>query len=146
MAKTKTKTVATPYTPTPQEQTVLEAGRKRRQARLPSPRVTVKKQGGALVIGTDHPDVGIGAALLMEAVGTSSIDFYTALVRQLVNAATKGQDADEDAVNFMLSVVKGIDPKDQVEAMLAAQLAAVHMATMTFARRLNHVDNIARLQ
>jgi hypothetical protein len=26
--------------------------------------------------------------------------------------------------------------------MLAAQMAAVHMATMTFARRLAHVDNI----
>ena len=29
-----------------------------------------------------------------------------------------------------------------MEAMLAAQMAAVHNATMTFARRLNHVDNI----
>src|SRR5215467_4179439 len=29
-----------------------------------------------------------------------------------------------------------------VEAMLAAQMAAVHNATMTFARRLNHVENI----
>lgn len=28
--------------------------------------------------------------------------------------------------------------------MLAAQMAAVHMATMTFARRLAHVDNIAQ--
>ena len=26
--------------------------------------------------------------------------------------------------------------------MLAAQMAAVHLATMTFARRLAHVDNI----
>ena len=26
--------------------------------------------------------------------------------------------------------------------MLASQMAAVHMATMTFARRLNHVENI----
>ena len=42
----------------------------------------------------------------------------------------------------MLSVIKGIEPKDQVEAMLAAQMAAVHMSTMTFARRLAHVDNI----
>ncbi len=42
----------------------------------------------------------------------------------------------------MLSVVKGIEPKDHVETMLAAQMAAVHNATMTFARRLNHVDNI----
>jgi hypothetical protein len=42
----------------------------------------------------------------------------------------------------MLAVVKGIEPHDQIEAMLAAQMAAVHMASMTFARRLAHVDNI----
>src|SRR5580765_7929448 len=42
----------------------------------------------------------------------------------------------------MLAVVKGVEPKDQVEAMLAAQMAAVHNATMTFARRLAPVDNI----
>jgi len=33
-------------------------------------------------------------------------------------------------------------PRDQIEAMLAAQMAAVHNATMTFARRLAHVDII----
>jgi hypothetical protein len=42
----------------------------------------------------------------------------------------------------MLSVIKGIKPKDQVEALLAAQMAAVHEATMTFARRLAHVDTL----
>jgi hypothetical protein len=42
----------------------------------------------------------------------------------------------------MLSLVKGVKPTDQVEAMLAAQMAAVHMATMTFARRLAHVQTI----
>ena len=42
----------------------------------------------------------------------------------------------------MLSVVKGLAPRDQIEAMLAAQMAAVHNATMTFARRLAHVDNL----
>jgi hypothetical protein len=31
----------------------------------------------------------------------------------------------------MLSIIKGIAPKDEVEAMMAAQMAAVHMATMT---------------
>src|SRR5207302_1490063 len=53
-----------------------------------------------------------------------------------------GQTADEDGLNFMLSVVKGIDPRDQIEAMLAAQMAAVHNATMTFARRLARVENL----
>ena len=51
---------------------------------------------------------------------------------------------DERELNFMLSVVKGAKPKDQIEAMLAAQMAAVHTATMTFARRLANVENIAQ--
>jgi hypothetical protein len=42
----------------------------------------------------------------------------------------------------MLAVVKGVEPRDQIEAMLAAQMAAVHNATMTFARRLAHVETI----
>jgi hypothetical protein len=48
----------------------------------------------------------------------------------------------EKGANLMLSVIKGIEPRDQIEAMLAAQMAAVHVASMTFARRLAHVDNI----
>jgi hypothetical protein len=47
-------------------------------------------------------------------------------------------------LNFMLSVVKGIEARDQVEAALAAQMAAVQMATMTFACQLAHLDNIAQ--
>jgi len=43
---------------------------------------------------------------------------------------------------LLLSVVKGIQPRDQVEVMLAAQMAAVHMATMTSAQQLAHVENI----
>ena len=49
---------------------------------------------------------------------------------------------DERGVNFMLAMINGVEPKDQVKAMLAAQTAAVHNVTMTFARRLNHVVNI----
>src|SRR5436190_333329 len=40
------------------------------------------------------------------------------------------------------ATAEAAEPRDQLEAMLAAQMAAVHNATMTFARRLNHVDNI----
>jgi hypothetical protein len=54
----------------------------------------------------------------------------------------RGGKVNEEKVNFMLSVIEGIKPRDQVEAMLAAQMAAVHVSTMTFARRLAHVENI----
>jgi hypothetical protein len=39
--------------------------------------------------------------------------------------------------DLMVSVIKGIKPKDQLESMLAAQMAAVHQVTMMLAGRLN---------
>ena len=78
----------------------------------------------------------------MGALGTTDTDFMDGLITQLANAGTQGRTVDGRGLNFMLSVVKGVEPKDQVEAMLAAQMAAVHNATMTFARRLAHVENI----
>jgi hypothetical protein len=83
-----------------------------------------------------------GYVLLMEALGTTDLDFTQELLGQLANAGSQGSEVGVQGVNFMLSIIKGIKPRDQVEAMLAAQMAAVHMATMTFARRLAHVDNI----
>jgi hypothetical protein len=70
------------------------------------------------------------------------LDFFNALLSQLGSAGSKGSEIDNQGINFMLSIIKGIKPRDQVEAMLAAQMATVHMATMTFARRLKHVDSI----
>src|SRR5258705_965532 len=42
----------------------------------------------------------------------------------------------------MVSVVKGIEPRDQIEAMLAAQMAGIHKTIMTFTRRLSNVETI----
>jgi hypothetical protein len=80
--------------------------------------------------------------LLMDALGTWDLDFYHGLLNQLATAGSKGGQVDERGLNFMLSVMKGVQPRDQLEAMLAAQMAAVHMATMTIAQRLAHVENI----
>ena len=38
--------------------------------------------------------------------------------------------------------MRGINPKDETEALLAAQMAAIHNATMAATRRLNHVETI----
>jgi hypothetical protein len=35
-----------------------------------------------------------------------------------------------------------VQPRDELEAMLALQMGAIHQATMMMARRLNHVDNL----
>jgi hypothetical protein len=113
-----------------------------RKAAEMAPRVKVLKTSESARILTDHPDDTLGYVLLMRALGTADTDFVHGLLHQLVNAGSHGRQIDEGALNFMLAVVKGVKPNDQLETMLAAQMAAIHMATMTFARRLDHVETI----
>src|SRR5215471_17636330 len=51
-------------------------------------------------------------------------------------ATAGGQQPNEKRLNFCAAVIKGIKPHDQIETMLAAQMAAVHSLTMDFAGRL----------
>ena len=79
---------------------------------------------------------------IMRALGTNSADFTDGVLQQLANAVSPGKDADEEAINFALAVIAGIEPQDELETMLAMQMVAVHMATMTFTRRLAHVETL----
>jgi hypothetical protein len=99
----------------------------------PAPRVKVSDNK----LSVEHPKEGVGWSLLMEALGTANLDFLNGLLNQLANAGSGNK---ESNLNFMLSMVKGIEPRDQLEAMLGAQMAAVHVATMTFAHRLANVE------
>jgi hypothetical protein len=87
-------------------------------------------------------EVKFDPATLRKAFGTDDLQFAEGILNQLLNVASKGQAVDERGMAFVQSVVVGIEPRDQLETMLAAQMAAVHNATMTFARRLAHVENI----
>jgi hypothetical protein len=137
------KPVAVPYAPTPKEDRAVQALSHRRAAKHPVPRIKVTHaKSGPAEIRSDHPDPMTGIQVRMTALGTTSYDFSCALLDQLAHASSKGAKVDEDGINFMLAVIAGVEPRDEIEAMLAAQMAAVHTATMTFARRLAHVDNI----
>src|SRR5690242_13969538 len=43
----------------------------------------------------------------------------------------------------MMSIITGLKPRDQIEAMIGAQMAAVHYAIMTAAHRLAHAKTLA---
>src|SRR5271154_1191264 len=124
------------YKPTPAETDALKAYSAAEDTR--APRIKVTSKG----VAPDHVSLGVAQIALMKSIGTTDTDFYSGLILQLINVGSPGKEPDEAGTNFMLSIVKGIKPRDQIEAMLAAQMAAVHMASMTFARRLAHVDNI----
>lgn len=64
------------------------------------------------------------------------------LTGQLAILGAHGARTSEQATNFALGFVDSMKPKDAAEALLTAQMAAIHQATMMMARRLNHVENI----
>ena len=130
------------YQLTENEESALSNHHARIKAAPIAPRVKVTTDGSVHNFSTDHPNALVGIGLLMEALGTADYSFGQGLIGQLINAGSRGSEIEEQDVNFMLAVIKGIKPKDHLEAMLAAQMAAVHMATMTFTRRLAHVENI----
>jgi len=132
---------ATPYQPTERERASMEAFSVRRLGKRPAPKMKVSP-GEEASIAVDHVDPKMGGTLLLESLGLADGDAFSGLMYQVVNAATKGREPNQDGINQLLALIQGIEPRDTVEAMLATQMAAVHNATMTFARRLNHVENI----
>jgi hypothetical protein len=97
------------------------------------------------------PDVSTAAleARLVNAVKSRDPDFFRGMLHQLIAAGELGHESDDLEVNFLLSVIEGIEPRDIVDAMLAAQMSLVHVQVVRFARRLNRVvssedrDNVA---
>jgi hypothetical protein len=82
------------------------------------------------------------ASVFMRAFGTKDPNFFHGLLHQVGNAGSKGQYPDEPGIKFMLAFIKGTKPRDEIEAMLIAQMAASHVATMRFANRLAHAESV----
>jgi len=122
---------------TPKEVDALE---KIRAERFAVPRLKISKSEGGTSITTEHIDDLAGKALIMQAIGTTDVDFFAGFVGQLATAG--GGEPNEQHLNFMLSVVKGIKPRNQEEAMLAAQMAATHAAIMRFSRYLAEAESV----
>lgn len=111
-------------------------------ARQTAPSMKLKLKNDVLSIGLDCQDLELGTLLQMADMGTRDRDFHTGLVGQIACLGSHGRKVDSDNSNFVMSVVRSIKPRDELEAMLATQMGAIHAATMMMARRLNHVDNI----
>jgi hypothetical protein len=132
-----------PYQPTPEECRGLEKLRARDAERTRAPHVKAGA-GGQTSIAIDHPHKATGVALLRLATGSEDNEFLAGLLTNFGNigGAKNGDGGHVGKLNFLLSLMKGVKPRDQVEAMLAAQMAVTHDAMMTFARRLAHAEMI----
>ncbi|QQN66096.1 hypothetical protein JIR23_10610 [Bradyrhizobium diazoefficiens] len=105
---------------------------------IASPRVKLRRS--RIVI--DHPDPRTGEKLLAEALGAVDRDALHGLLSQLVKASAVARKPDQGNLAFMVSMLKSIAPRDALEAMLAAQMVSIHVASMRCACRLACTDDV----
>jgi hypothetical protein len=83
---------------------------------------------------------------LADVFTTTDHDFHEGMVKSLVSAMRlDGGSGGETDANFMLSVIKSINPRDPIEVMLGAQMAAIHIWTMRLAGNLGGVKGYEEL-
>ena len=119
------KSAAKTYEPTPRERKALEAQRARKDKRPSRPNVTAAIDGGTAQFIFTHSAPDVALPVFMESLGTADVDFMNGLSLQLAKLAWDGSSVNEQDFKFLLATVAGVEPKDEVEAMLAAQMMAV---------------------
>lgn len=115
----------------PHEQAAID---RCKAARAACPDVKFTKTGEtSMQIDIGGGDKGAAWSMLTLALGSTDVDFTEGLTLEIAHAALNAGKPDPDRAGYMLAMVKGVGARDQIEAMLAAQMAAAHMATMSAA-------------
>lgn len=127
------------YERTKREQVIAKANNERYAEASKLPKFKVNVTDEQTLVEMDHADVETASIMLMEALGTTNGDFAQAIIYQIARAQGSAP-IDEVALNQSMAMVVGVKPQDEVEAMLATQMTAIHNATMTHARRLAAAD------
>ena len=110
--------------------------------RADGPAMTLAMKGGTLTISHKATHGDQSYMLAMTDLATMDPAFFSGVTGQIAKIGAHGQKIDEAASNFLLSVVRAVQPRDELETLLAVQMGAIHAATMMMARRLNHVETI----
>ncbi|WP_353644233.1 hypothetical protein [Mesorhizobium sp. WSM2239] len=146
MANRKSKAVAKPYEPTPLERKAVASYKSREKKVAPLPAFVATTTDGSVRLDLDHPDLMTGYTLVAEAIKSNSLDYFTGCTSALASVCQKGGQVDAPTLNYAVAMVAGIEPRDQLESMLATQMAAVHLATMDTARRMATSGDLARYE
>jgi hypothetical protein len=135
--------------PTEAERAEIRALAKRKKTRRQVPRFAVDRQKDNLVqmmpAGV-HADAA--AARLMNAFGITDLDLAECLMTQIINATNiqpSGVPIVEGTLNAALAAVAGIGPRDEAEAMLAAQMIGVQWLAMALLSKAGSTNDRALL-
>lgn len=131
--------------PSAAEQEAIRTAQSNVDARQPRLRVRVntRKDGTVELLGGDHNDHTGWLARLEDAFGTRGTAFAVAQLNSLISASKLSDGSiDPTRLNAMLAIVEGAKPANEVQALLAVQMAATHAAAQTVLARALRVDQI----
>jgi hypothetical protein len=141
VAKKPASLPATKLEPTEAEQAEIRALAKRKKARRQAPRFAVDRQEDSqiqIIPAGVHADAA--GARVMNAFGITSTDLAERLMMQIITAThlqSSNEPVSAENLNAALAAVTGIAPRDEAEAMLAAQMVGVHWLAMDLLRKAN---------
>jgi hypothetical protein len=115
----------------------LSQRRKRVQAKV--------EVADGVVISHTHSDGRGWTEQLTDAFGTSSLAFANLLITQAANALSVPHASLPQTMNGLLAAIDGAEPKDEIEAMLASQMAVTHSLAMEFLGRAKRAEYIPQL-
>jgi hypothetical protein len=133
-AAQSTVSAAPPPERTPEEKALLRAWAERL---LEFPRSTLPQGPGkaARPMCGAGPDQELWLAKIAHALGTDDPNLIAHLIHQMAGCLWKAEADLERSVNLLVATVAGIAPRDQLEALLAVQMAATHNAALELLRR-----------
>ena len=84
---------------------------------------------------------------MLDAFGTTSYDFMATTLGQLLDTLNeRNAAANESNVNAALAIVGGTEPANEIEALLASQMAATHTLAMTLLGRSRRAETTMQVQ
>jgi hypothetical protein len=146
MQNTEADTKSDTYEPTESERALVEAHRTRHNA-AKMPRLKVESSEGRVTnVSIDHPSEQVGAAALCQSLGAADSNMADVVLGALCQVAGRGKPPSSPELNNALAFVQAMEPKDGIEATLATQMYAVHIATMDAARRLAKAEILPQFE
>ena len=123
----------------------IASARTRVAARSPRFKInlTLDAKGGLANIGPDHSDHDGWLLRLQDAFGTCSDCFPLSQLNQILAVSRDAAGTyDTVKVNALIAAVEGARPENEVQAMLAVQMAITHEIAAQALRRMVRVDQI----
>ena len=105
-------------------------------------------EGGDIRVEVPHSNAGGYLALQRATFGTVSPEFATMGAAQLATVMRSRHRASptQDEINTGLAAVTGAEPQNEIEAMLAIQMASVHSVAMDLLDRVKRAERTDHLE